>query len=338
MSTRLEIGCAVLLVAAALASHAQQIVVSKENRTIAVTTERRAQRRADTVTVQIGFIAYGTDQDSAYALGSKTSNAIAAALKAAGIPPDAIQSESQSIAPVQQYGNQDWTPDEKVERKFQVTQSWSVKTAAGNGAKVLDVAIKAGANQSGQMSWSVADQDGLQAKAAKLALERARQIAQQMAGGLNATLGPWCTPAMKLPHGSLSHSECRRSMAAAPTAQRSRAPERQRAQGHGFGDGLCCVQYSIEGIVAGRKDAPMARYDYRELKPTPEAEDLYRRWMCHLDEEFTRHKESRLRGEIVRDALAPDLPGPSARRQAQYLADLRIARERLATHLSIRPT
>jgi uncharacterized protein len=50
--------------------------------------------------------------------------------------------------------------------------------------------VKAGANQSGQMSWSVADQDGLQAKAAKLALDRARGIAQQMAAGLNATLGP----------------------------------------------------------------------------------------------------------------------------------------------------
>jgi len=47
----------------------------------------------------------------------------------------------------------------------------------------------------------------------------------------------------------------------------------------------------------------MARYQYRDVKPTAEAEDLYRRWLCHLDEEFTRHKESRLRGELVRDSL-----------------------------------
>jgi uncharacterized protein YggE len=164
-------------------------VVSKDNRTIAVTTSADSSAEADTVTVEIGFIEYGADQDSAYAAGSKTSNAIAAALKAAGIPQDAIQSESQSITPVQQYTNQDWTPAEKAERKFQVQQSWSVKTAAGNGAKVLDVAIKAGANQSGQMTWSVQDEDGLQARAAKLALDRARQIAQQMAAGLNASLG-----------------------------------------------------------------------------------------------------------------------------------------------------
>src|SRR3984885_7269226 len=184
------IACLVLLAAVAIPSYAQQIVVSKENRTIAVTTSADAEAQADTVTVQIGFVEYGADQDSAYAVGSKTSNAIAAALKASGIPADAIQSESQSIAPVQQFGNQDWTPAEKAERKFQVQQGWSVKTAAANGAKVLDVAVKAGANQSGQMSWSVADQDGLQAKAAKLALDRARQIAQQMASGLAATLGP----------------------------------------------------------------------------------------------------------------------------------------------------
>ena len=180
-------------------------MVSKDNRTIAVTTSADANADADTVTVQIGFIDYGADQDSAYALGSKTSNAIAAALKAAGIPQDAIQSESQSITPVQQYGNQDWTPAEKAERKFQVQQSWSVKTAAGNGAKVLDVAVKAGANQSGQMTWSVADQDGLQAKAAKLALDRARQIAQQMAGGSERhAWARWCMPAMRRPRGDRS--------------------------------------------------------------------------------------------------------------------------------------
>jgi uncharacterized protein len=181
---------ALLLAAVALTSHAQQIVVSKENRTIAVTTSADANVPAETVTVQIGFVAYGADQDSAYAQGSKISNGITAALKAAGVPEDAIQSESQSISPVQQYTNQDWTPAEKAERKFQVQQGWGVKTAAANGARVLDVAVKAGANQSGQMTWGVADQDALQAKAAKLALDRARQIAQQMAAGLSATLGP----------------------------------------------------------------------------------------------------------------------------------------------------
>src|ERR1700761_4642053 len=84
-----------VLAAVAIPSYAQQIVVSKDNRTIAVTTSADASAEADTVTVEIGFIEYGADQDSAYAAGSKTSNAIAAALKAAGVPEDQHKSELQ---------------------------------------------------------------------------------------------------------------------------------------------------------------------------------------------------------------------------------------------------
>jgi hypothetical protein len=40
-----------------------------------------------------------------------------------------------------------------------------------------------------------------------------------------------------------------------------------------------------------------------ELKPTPEAEALYRRWVAHLNEEFTRHQTLDRRAEIVRDEL-----------------------------------
>ena len=60
---------AVLLFSAAIPSYAQQIAVNKDNRTIAVTTSADAHADADTVTVQIGFLVYGVDQDSAYALG-----------------------------------------------------------------------------------------------------------------------------------------------------------------------------------------------------------------------------------------------------------------------------
>ncbi len=42
----------------------------------------------------------------------------------------------------------------------------------------------------------------------------------------------------------------------------------------------------------------------REIpRPTPEAEELYRRWVGFLDEEFTRHQAAERRAEIVRDQL-----------------------------------
>ena len=38
-------------------------------------------------------------------------------------------------------------------------------------------------------------------------------------------------------------------------------------------------------------------------RPAPEAEEIYRRWIRFLDEEFTRHHSAERRSEIVRDQL-----------------------------------
>ena len=47
----------------------------------------------------------------------------------------------------------------------------------------------------------------------------------------------------------------------------------------------------------------MATSNERELRPTPEAEALYRRWIAELNEEFKRHNSPDRRAEIVRDEL-----------------------------------
>ena len=47
----------------------------------------------------------------------------------------------------------------------------------------------------------------------------------------------------------------------------------------------------------------MGTTEQRELKPTPEAEALYRRWVSHMNDEFTRHQSVDRRAEIVRDEL-----------------------------------
>jgi acetyltransferase-like isoleucine patch superfamily enzyme len=47
----------------------------------------------------------------------------------------------------------------------------------------------------------------------------------------------------------------------------------------------------------------MTVYPYRDLKPTPEAYEIFKRWLVHLDEEFTRHQGFERRAEIVRDEL-----------------------------------
>jgi uncharacterized protein len=169
--------------------HAQTIQVSKDNRTIAITATDSVIVMADTATVHVGFIAYGPDKDSAYATGSGVSNAIMKALRDAGVPNDAIESENQNLSPVQEFQIDKLTPAEKAQRKFQVTQSWSVRVNANDAARVLDLAVKAGANQSGQIEWSLKDANAAQAEAAGKALQRARTVAGEMAKGMNVKLG-----------------------------------------------------------------------------------------------------------------------------------------------------
>jgi uncharacterized protein YggE len=185
--------CALPVVAAVLAttpSNAQTIQVNAANRTLAITATDKVIVMADTATVHIGFIAYGPDSDTAYATGSRISNAIVKALTASGIPNDAIESENQNVSPVQEYQIDKLTPAEKAQRKFQVVQSWTVRTPADNAAKTLDIAVKAGANQSGQIEWSLKDENAAQAEAAAKALQRARTVAAEMAKGLNVKFGP----------------------------------------------------------------------------------------------------------------------------------------------------
>jgi hypothetical protein len=122
---------ALTLAAAVLAtapSHSQTIQVNPANRTIAITATDKVIVMADTATVHIGFIAYGPDSDAAYATGSRISNAIVKSLTSAGIPNDAIESENQNVSPVQEYQIDKLTPAEKAQRKFQVVQSWTVRT------------------------------------------------------------------------------------------------------------------------------------------------------------------------------------------------------------------
>jgi uncharacterized protein YggE len=165
---------------------AQTIQVSKENRTIAITATDKVTAIADQATVHIGFIAYGADSSSAYATGSRISNAIVKALTSAGIAKESIQSENQQVSPVQL---EKLTDAQKAQRQFQVTQSWTVKTAADDAAKTLDLAVKAGANQSGQIDWGFKDENAPDVEAAAKALKRARAQAEQMATSLNTKLG-----------------------------------------------------------------------------------------------------------------------------------------------------
>ena len=165
------------------------LTISRDNRTIAVTSTDSVTKMADVATVHVGFVVYAVDHDAAYAEGSRTSNAVMAALKSAGVPADSIESENQNLAEVQPYQVNQIPEAERAKRKWMLSQSWTVRTTPDEAARVLDIAVKAGANQSGQIDWSLKDDNAAQAEAAAKALQRARSVAETMAQGLNVKLG-----------------------------------------------------------------------------------------------------------------------------------------------------
>ena len=205
------------------AATAQTIKVDKNNRTIAVTASEKATADADQAVVHVGFQLFGPDETTTYADGSKTSNAILDALKKAGVPDKAIESESQNLQRNTYHDPQESQMD-REKKQFVLNQSWTVKTKPDDAAKVLNVAVAAGANQSGQIDWQLRDMNALQAKAASNALAKAQTIAQQMAQGLNVKLSGLIYASNQAPASPVDRLERFASLAAPPPMAKAVAP------------------------------------------------------------------------------------------------------------------
>jgi len=155
-----------------------QLKIDSSNRTLTVTAEQRVTAEPDIAILHIGFLTPPSDAKSAYAAGARTSNQIIDALKQAGIAPGAIRSESQSLQSF----------DLKV-HKFRLQQSWVVRVPPARAAEILDVAVNAGASESGDIEWNVEDEEALENKALEQAAARARSNAAVLASGMGVKLG-----------------------------------------------------------------------------------------------------------------------------------------------------
>ena len=167
---------------------AQQIQISKDNKTIAITTTDEASALADTAVISIGFSSFGKDQDGTYASATEISNAIVNAITGSGVSKDDIQSEEQNLSPLNPEDFQNKTHYAEGMR-FQFSQRWEVTVPADQAAKLLQQAITHGANNSGNIQWQLKSDEALQLEAAQKALHHARDLAEHMAQGLGAKVG-----------------------------------------------------------------------------------------------------------------------------------------------------
>lgn len=170
------------LLAGCMAAAAQQTQVQLQiepaNRTLTVSADDQVSADADVAVLHVGFQTLPADAKEAYASGARTSNDIVNALKAAGIPESAIHSDGQQLQGVYDKPH-----------KFILTEQWTVKTTPERAAEILDVAVTAGANTSGDIDWTVANEQALADRALEGAAERARTQAAVLAKGMGVSLG-----------------------------------------------------------------------------------------------------------------------------------------------------
>jgi len=165
----------------------QEIQVNRQNKTIAVTAEESTTADADVAVIAIGYHNYGSTQDNAYQENLRVAGQVVQALLAAKVPAENVESEKLSLQSINPEDG--WTAEMKKERRFEARQSWHVTISARQAQALVDIAVKAGANEVEDVDWKVADAVALQAKASGAALAKARSIADQMAKGLGAKLG-----------------------------------------------------------------------------------------------------------------------------------------------------
>lgn len=149
------------------------------NRTISVTANESVTVEPDLAILRVGFDTPEEDAKSAYADGARISNQIVDVLRNAGISVDAIRSESQYL----------YRSDGNSSHKFKLAQQWTVNVSPERAAEILDIAVSAGANSSGQIEWTVKDEKALEHQALDRATARVGENAVVLAQGTGVHLG-----------------------------------------------------------------------------------------------------------------------------------------------------
>jgi len=170
-----------------LPATAQNIQINRENKTIYVSAEGEASADAEIVTLTLGYHSYGKTKDALYDEAAAVSENVVNALLEAGVKIEQIQTGTVSLTKLYQEPN--WPEEWRASRVFEASLTWKIVVPVKQGEMVLAIAMKAGANYFGDPTWDVVDRTKLQAEAGRIALEKARTVADSMAAGLGAKLG-----------------------------------------------------------------------------------------------------------------------------------------------------
>lgn len=156
-----------------------------DRKTIQISATEKVVVPADTATLKIGYQNQSATKDAAYAENTRVANKIIQAILDAGVPKEAIETESLKLE--QEPERYDRKPEQLP--KYSASQQWTIHSKAPEAQKIFDIAISSGANQIEEIEWTVEDAAQLEAKAYAAALTRAKNVAEQTASQTGLKLG-----------------------------------------------------------------------------------------------------------------------------------------------------
>ena len=164
------------VVPASLSAELQR--VATEKKTIEVHATEKVTVAPEIATIKIGFQNKAPSQDTGYEKNVQASTKILQALRDAGIPSAASETQTLTLEREETPSSAKTLPT----IKFAADQEWQVHIKASDAQKIMDVAVGAGANQISGVEWSVADPYALEAKAYAAAIRRADRRTKRIAG------------------------------------------------------------------------------------------------------------------------------------------------------------
>jgi uncharacterized protein len=179
----------IILLVCPIITKAQAVQVNQQNRTIEIAATSSIQVTADRVTITVGFRNYGPTHEAAFAENARIAAQILKAWTDAGVPQKSISTSVLNSHATSEDDLKDMASADRKQKQYEIGQSWKITEKVEVAAKLLDIAVDAGANDVGDPQWELADPDAVEAQAYASALEKARAIADQMAKSFGAKTG-----------------------------------------------------------------------------------------------------------------------------------------------------
>jgi len=168
---------------------AQEYGINRENRSISVTVTQKLEVDPDIAQITFGSQTYGATHDAAYLENLRIADQIVKALLDSGVPRGKIESHKLSLDIQDESEQKNLTAEQRSQRHYVAHQSWTVRIAAADAQKIVDIAVHAGANQVEDVTWDVSNPDALDARTRRAALDKAHATAEEIANNFHGKLG-----------------------------------------------------------------------------------------------------------------------------------------------------